>query len=224
MATRARPKPSRTGRKPRRPDRRLSRESASATRLQSRLPRRVPAPPAPLLPQPDPEALGLFQQGVDALQRHAYDAAADRFRALLSRHPGERALLERARVYLALCDRERRQRPELRTTEERMTAATAAFNNGNDVRAESLARQILRENSRHDLALYLLASIEARRGRDDLAMEYLAQAVDISPEARAQARHDPDFESLRNLERFRALTELPPPAASRRARRVRSDR
>ena len=38
-------------------------------------------------------------------------------------------------VYLALCERELARRPvEPRTTEERLTAATAALNNGDDDR------------------------------------------------------------------------------------------
>ena len=49
------------------------------------------------------------------------------------------------------------------------------------------------------MALYLLAAVEARRGATDAALSYLGQTIEISPEARAQARYDADFEPLRNL-------------------------
>ena len=95
---------------------------------------------------------------MEALQRKRYDVAADRFRSLLDRFPGERALLDRTRVYLELAERElNRQPPNPRTLEERVTAATAALNNGQDAEAERLVRSVLADEGRHDLALYLMA-------------------------------------------------------------------
>jgi tetratricopeptide (TPR) repeat protein len=166
----------------------------------------------------------LFEEAMQALQRHAYRDGAEGFRTLLERYPSERALLDRVRVYLELCDRELRRQPAApNTIEEQLTAATAALNNGDDDGAERLARVVLADDPRQDLALYLLAVIEARRGSADSALSYLERAVEISPEAGAQARFDGDFESLRETETFRRLTEPPtnsiPPAQYRRLRR-----
>ncbi len=141
-----------------------------------------------------------------ALQRHEYDEALAVFTGLLERFPGERALADRARVYVALCQRELAARAAVpRTNEERVTAATAALNNGEDGQAERLVRMVLAENPEHDVALYLLASVEVRRGKTDAALRYLSQAVAVSPEAGAQARHDPDFETLRGTESVRGV-------------------
>jgi hypothetical protein len=121
----------------------------------------------------------------------------------------------------------RRQPPSPRTVEERLTAATAALNIGDDGRAESLAASVLAEEPRQDLALYLLAAIAARRKATDAALLYLGEAIAVSPEVRAQARLDADFQSLRADERFRQLVEPPGSAASkanRRPRRARAER
>jgi len=150
---------------------------------------------------------------MEAMQQHRYGPAGECFRGLIESFPGERALLDRARVYLDLCSRELARRPvEPRTIEERLTAATAALNNGAHDRAESLARGVLAEDPRQDLALYLLAVIQVRRGAFDQALSYLGQAIAISPEARAQARHEIDFEPLRDMDAFQELTELPAPS------------
>jgi hypothetical protein len=134
-------------------------------------------------------------------------------------------------VYLALCERELARRPvALQTTEERLTAATAALNNDDDRGAERLVRAVLDEAPRHELALYLLAAIEARRGARESALVLLTRAFDVSPEIRAQARHDLDFETLRDLDAFRQLLEAPIVRESqvltgqRRSRRVRAER
>lgn len=210
---------------PAKPEKKARRPEPPAVRLATPTPRQ-PSPLPPLV-APSSAALELFQRGMEALQRHEYQPAATLFRTLLDKHPDERALLDRVRVYLDLCERELRSRPpEPRSIEERLTAATAALNDGNNVRAENLARSVLAEDPHHDLALYLLAAVEARRGAVDQALSYLGQAVAVSPEVRAQARHDADFESLRDLDAFHELTELPAqaPGAARRARRARAER
>jgi hypothetical protein len=158
---------------------------------------------------------------MEALQRHQYAPAAESFAALMTTFPGERALLDRARVYLELCQRELRRRPaELGSPEERLTAATAALNNDDEVRAEALVDSVLAEDAEHDLALYLSAAIHARRGKADEAITVLRRAVAVSPDAGAQARLDPDFESLHQSDVFVALT-TPPVVQPRRIRRPR---
>ena len=188
----------------------------------------VPLASAPVVPtpaRPAAEAVSLFERAMKALQRHEYTVAADVFRGLISSYPREGALCERSIVYVALCERELARRPvEPRTTEERLTAATAALNNGEDDQAESLARAVLSDAPQHDLALYLLAAVEARRGATDEALHLLSRAMAVNPEIRAQARHDADFEDLRDIDAFRDLIEapvLPAPDGLRRSRRSR---
>jgi thioredoxin-like negative regulator of GroEL len=183
----------------------------------------------------DPSIRGLdvFQRAMEALQRHSYEEASRYFHELLDGLSDERAVLDRSRVYLTLCQRELRSRAQTpRTLEERLTAATAALNNDDDVRAEELVAAVLEAAPRHELALYLMAVVQARRGADDHALSFLGRAIASSPEVRAQARHDADFRKLHGREAFRQLIELPsptvpidlrPPSLARRPRRSRSE-
>jgi len=163
---------------------------------------------------------------MEAMQRHAYLEASRKFQAILMGFPGERALTDRAKVYLALCERELERRPVgPRTVEERLTAATAALNNDEDDKAEELARSVLGDDPKHDLALYLLAAIHARRADHHEALSLLAKVLALTPEASAQARADVDFDSLHDFEAFWKLTEQPPhDARQRRGRPTKSDR
>ncbi len=179
--------------------------------------------PVPLAP----DAIAQFERAMQAMQRHQYAAAADHFRRLLQQFPSERALLDRARTYAALCERETKRAPAAPVTvEERLTAATAALNDGDNDRAEALAEAVLGERPDHDLALYLLAVVHARRGATDAALGWLGRALDISPDVTAQARHDADFEPLRDLEAFQQLLESTTAAQSgtRRSQQARSER
>ncbi|MEZ5316648.1 MAG: hypothetical protein R2752_04550 [Vicinamibacterales bacterium] len=177
-----------------------------------------PAQGSALQPKgPTPEAVRAFDAAMRALQAHEYQQAAGLFEALIQGHATERALLDRARVYIDLCQRElRRARADGLETpdsiEERLAAATAALNLGREDETERLANAVLRDDPDQELALYLLAAVEARRGRRDDALSRLAKAIQISPEVRAQARHDDDFEILREMEAFKLLTEGPAPS------------
>src|SRR5215471_2581579 len=102
--------------------------------------------PSPVTLGPAPEALSLFQQAAGLIQRHAYDEAAKALRSLLDRYPAERAILDRARVFLELCERELKRKPVApKTVEERITAATAALNDEDDESAEGLVEGVLAE-------------------------------------------------------------------------------
>src|SRR5262249_13526357 len=67
-------------------------------------------PPTPRKPGFD-EAVAVYERGVQALQRHDFTGAATSFRIVLDRYPEERELLERARLYLRVCERETARQP-----------------------------------------------------------------------------------------------------------------
>ncbi len=48
----------------------------------------------------------MYERGLQALQRRDFAAAADALRNVIERYPDERELLERARLYLKVCERE----------------------------------------------------------------------------------------------------------------------
>lgn len=174
-----------------------------------------PAPPAPAPPPPPRkpgfyEAVAIYERGVQALQRHDYQGAAGYFRTVLERYPEERELLERARLYLRVCERETaRQPPSPRTPSERVYAATVALNSGDQSTALDHLQRALSEDPEHDHAHYTMAVTLGSRGQVDEALEYLKNAIGLNPENRALARQDPDLEPLRVHDRFPAILETP---------------
>ncbi len=74
-------------------------------------PKEVPAPAPPPRRPAFYEALAVYETGVRALQRHDFEAAANSLRSVIQGYPGERELVERARLYLQVCERETARRP-----------------------------------------------------------------------------------------------------------------
>jgi len=202
-------------------------------RATSRPVRSKPArrPPVPVLPvQPAPrsgylEAVTLYEQGVAALQAHEYSRASSALRSVLSRYPNEKELHERVRLYLNVCDRHMAPHATLPSTpEERVFAATLAINTGNYGEALEHLRGASAEAPDHDLALYMLASVLVLRNELDEAVSVLLRAIELNPDNRALARHDPDLEPLRRVDSVRAALEVSPPAKAERRKTHRRSR
>jgi tetratricopeptide (TPR) repeat protein len=155
------------------------------------------------------EAVGLYEQGVRTLQLHNYAKAADLLRHLIDNFAEERELVERARMYLTLCERQMKPlTAEPQNTAERLYAATLALNAGRLDEAATHLNHILEVEPSHDQALYMLAVNAAARTEVPDAIRYLRQAIAANAENRALARMDPDLDSLRQDAAVAALLDL----------------
>jgi tetratricopeptide (TPR) repeat protein len=102
------------------------------------------------------------------------------------------------------------------TPEERVFAATLAINAGNYDEALEHLRTASSESPEHDHALYMLASVLALRDDVDAAVPLLLRAIELNPDNRTLARHDPDLEVLRGFETVRTALEAVVPAKPER--------
>lgn len=186
-------------------------------RAEAPRPAAVQARPAPPQPPPAPprkptyhEAVALYERGLQALQRHDFAAAADALRTVIERYPDERELLERARLYLKVCERELMpQQTDPRTAEERVYAATVALNAGDESAAVHHLQRALAEDPEHDHAHYMMAVAMTRRQDTPAALEHLRRAITFNAENRGLAKQDPDLEPLRETDAFRTVLETP---------------
>ena len=108
----------------------------------------------------------MYERGVQALQRHDFPAAAGLFRTVIERYPDERELLERARLYLRVCERETSRAPSTpKTADEWVYAATVALNSGDHAGALDHLQRALGEDPESDHAHYMMAVALGMRGR-----------------------------------------------------------
>ncbi len=154
------------------------------------------------------DAVALYEEGVAALQAHEFSRASAVLRSVLSRYPEERELHERVRLYLNICDRHMTPRAASPSTpEERVFAATLAINAGNYGEALGHLRTASSEAPEHDHALYMLASVLALQDEVEEAVPLLLRAIDLNPDNRSRARHDPDLDALRDVDSVRMALE-----------------
>jgi Tfp pilus assembly protein PilF len=152
----------------------------------------------------------MYERGLQALQRRDFAAAADALRNVIERYPDERELLERARLYLKVCERELEPKePTPKSADEWVYAATVSLNQGDEINAFRHLQRALAEDGRHDHAHYMMAVVSTRRNEAVAALDHLRQAVSLNPENRSLARQDPDLDALRDEPAFKTVLETP---------------
>ena len=170
-----------------------------------------PPPPPPVRKPTYHEAVAMYERGLQALQRRDFAASADALRTVIERYPDERELLERARLYLKVCERELEPKePAPKTADEWVYAATVALNQGDEANALLHLQRALAADARHDHAHYMMAVASARRSDVNAALDHLRRAVALNPENRSIARQDPELETLRDAPAFKAALDTPP--------------
>ena len=104
----------------------------------------------------------MYERGLQALQRRDFAASAEALRNVIERYPDERELLERARLYLKVCERELEPKePAPKTADEWVYAATVALNAGDEANALRHLQRALTADARHDHAHYMMAVVAA---------------------------------------------------------------
>jgi len=181
-----------------------------------------PTPKAPERRSTYVDAVALYEQGLERLQRHDYSGAAERLESVLRLYPDEKELHERVRLYLNVCRKQASNSQAVpRTVEERLYASTLALNGGRYDEAISHLRLVRDEDPDNDHALYMLAVAHAQRGELAEAVAHVERAIAMNPENRALARTDPDLDPLRGDDAFTAALEAPPMMRTERRRPVR---
>ena len=164
------------------------------------------AAPAPAGDRRYRQAVDLFEKAVKAFGRKDFDRARTHLDNLIKSHEDQADLVERARSYLAMCDRAKGRRPpQPKSFEEMLNYGVVLHNRGEFEDAVKYLRQAVAKHPRNEHALYCLAAAQARAGETEAAVKALRSAIQANPASRTQARQDPDFEALRGQEGFVAL-------------------
>lgn len=147
-----------------------------------------------------------YEKGTTALQKKKFEEAEKHFRALLDGFGDEKELADRARLYLAVC--QRRTKVVARAAaegEDGYYAALLEKNRKNFQAAIDQLKKSPRKNADGRVP-YLMACCYAQLNDGDSALESLERAIAEDEGSRALARRDPDFETLRESPGFQKLT------------------
>jgi tetratricopeptide (TPR) repeat protein len=145
-----------------------------------------------------------YQAALQLLQQGKVDKALAAFEKLLPAAPVE--LIERCKMYIHTCQRQLEKHDlTFLTPEEHYDYAVSQLNTGYFEEAREQFNAILTAHPEADYAFYGLALLDAMTGRAQDCLRALAQAIDLNPRNRLQARVDNDFQSMADDPRFTEL-------------------
>lgn len=145
-----------------------------------------------------------YQNALQQMQEGRYEKARTLLEKIVPDAPPE--ILERARVYLTVCERNSRSSDlKFSTPEERYDYAVSLLNSGSFEDARDQFEAILADSPRADFAHYGMALLSSITGQAEEALEHLSRAIEMNPANRIQARSDPDFVDMADDPRFTEL-------------------
>jgi tetratricopeptide (TPR) repeat protein len=146
-----------------------------------------------------------FDRGVAALQKKKFDEAQRNLFDLIQKYPDEKELVDRARVYLAICERQKQTaQPAMTEPEEFYYAAVVEKNRGNVSEAIEHLKRAVKKNGGGRVD-FLLACCYAQTGDSEVSLQHLKKAIEEDQRHRILARHDRDFDPLRETPEFQEL-------------------
>jgi tetratricopeptide (TPR) repeat protein len=117
-------------------------------------------------------------------------------------------------VHICTCDKNI-DKPGLqfKSTEEHYDYAVSLINTGDYVTAREHLEKLLKQQPKAEFVLYGLAALDCLTGHLEESLKTLAEAIQVKPGLRFQARNDGDFQNLAEDPRFTELL-YPDPGAS----------
>jgi len=150
------------------------------------------------------QSLTQFQNAVQFMQEGKFDKARSLFEKLI--HDGPPEVLERSKVYLAVCSRHvQKHHLDFATPEEQYDYAVSLLNTGNYEDARDQFDGLLKKNPDADYAHYGLAILNSITGQAEECLDHLARAITLNTKNRIQARSDTDFADMADDPRFTEL-------------------
>jgi len=145
-----------------------------------------------------------YQNALQLMQEGKFEKARILLDKIVPDAPPE--ILERARVYLVVCERNSRAAAlTFNSPEEQYDYAVSLLNAGSYEDARDQFEAILAKSPRADFAHYGMALLSSITGQAEEALDHLGRAIEMNPANRIQARSDPDFIDMADDPRFTEL-------------------
>jgi tetratricopeptide (TPR) repeat protein len=146
-----------------------------------------------------------YERAIELFHKRRLEEAASRFQDLLEKHPDEKEIVDRARMYLAACKNGKSHHTAPTEPDELYHEAVFEKNRGNVGRAlELLGKSAARRDGDGRLH-YLAACCHALAGDSESALTSLKKAIAVDTHNRIQARLETDLSSLRGTPAFSEL-------------------
>jgi tetratricopeptide (TPR) repeat protein len=155
------------------------------------------------------KALSAYGQTMKEFHKGEFAKAADLLETFMEKYPAERELVDRSRIYLAICKgRDKKETLHLKTFEDYLNSGVYRINKGDYEGALKLLEKALEMATDEGKVFYLLADVTCRMGQIDTCLDYLRKAIQKDKFFRILAQNESDFEPLWEDKKFKLITRM----------------
>jgi outer membrane protein assembly factor BamD (BamD/ComL family) len=156
-------------------------------------------------------AIQAYEAAIKLMHAEQFEKAIRQFGNLISGHPEEPEIQERAKVLLHACEKkiQEKARTVLRSADDHYNVGIADLNRRELGSAIEHLQHALKLMPKADHIFYALATANALQGNREQALQYLKQSIHYRPENRFLAARDADFVSLQEDADFKQLVTPP---------------
>ncbi|MFQ6038151.1 MAG: tetratricopeptide repeat protein [Candidatus Aminicenantales bacterium] len=155
------------------------------------------------------KALSAYTKVMKVFRKGDYARAAQELKAFIEEHKAEKEIVDRAKMYLAVCERRKKKETvPLKSFDDHYQYAVFLLNAGDYKQALRLLDKAAELRPKEVKPLYMKALLYARTGEVEKSLESLKEAVHRDKFFGILAQNEADFEPLREDKRFKIITKM----------------
>lgn len=155
------------------------------------------------------KAISAYSQAVRAFRKADFSRVKELFKTFLEKYVTERELVDRAQVYLKICENQKEKTTtQLKTFDDYYHHSCFKINEGEYEESLRLLNKALEIRPQEGKIYYLMADAHCLMGETDKCLESLKKAIQIDKYFQILARNEANFETLWENKKFVLLTRM----------------
>jgi tetratricopeptide (TPR) repeat protein len=150
-----------------------------------------------------------YSQAMKAFHKRDYPRAAELLREFLEKHVSEKEFVDRAKVYLSICEGQQEDTGiKLKTADDYYQFGIYKLNQGEYEESLKLLKKAIEIKPKEGKFFYSMADCYCLMGKEDTCLDYLKKAIQIDKYFKIMAQNESDFERLWEDKRFKLITRM----------------
>lgn len=144
-----------------------------------------------------------------AFHKGDYARASEFLTTFLEKHSTERELVDRAQIYLSICEaRQTKERIQLKTFDDYYQTSVHRMNRGDYQEALELLEKARQMKPKEGKLFYLMANVCCLMGKKEECLDHLKEAIQMDKFFSILAQNESDFEEIREEKKFKLITRM----------------
>jgi tetratricopeptide (TPR) repeat protein len=154
------------------------------------------------------KSISAYEQAMKAFHKGDFGKAEELLSAFLEKHPDEKEVVDRARIYLSIClNKKEKETVILKTFDDYYQNGVYKVNQGKFEEAVNLLTKAQKMEPKEGKVPYLMSLVSLQQDNIDEVATHLERAVKLDDYFKTLAQNEIDFDNIKDDKRFKAIVE-----------------